>query len=60
MAIYQLGDQVPVIPASCYIAEEASWPMLKRKIAGKKAWQTRLQKSSRTNGNGHSLSPASR
>ena len=24
MAIYQLGDQVPVIPASCYIAPEAT------------------------------------
>ena len=24
MAIYQLGDQVPVIPASCYIAAEAT------------------------------------
>ena len=23
MAIYQLGDKKPVIPASCYIAEEA-------------------------------------
>jgi len=24
MAIYQLGDQVPIIPASCYIAPEAT------------------------------------
>ena len=24
MAIYQLGDRKPVIPASCYIAEEAT------------------------------------
>ena len=24
MAIYQLGDLVPVIPASCYIAPEAT------------------------------------
>jgi carbonic anhydrase/acetyltransferase-like protein (isoleucine patch superfamily) len=24
MAIYQLGDQIPVIPASCYIAPEAT------------------------------------
>ena len=24
MAIYQLGDKKPVIPASCYISEEAT------------------------------------
>ena len=24
MAIYQLGDQKPIIPASCYVAEEAT------------------------------------